>query len=331
MSRQANPTAIGTFVLVAGILTVGLSIFFGSMQLFATQKTFVLYFQESVNGLNVGSLVKFKGVPVGRVSDIRIRYDQAEQSDAVPVFIELDIDRIRRAGVEVDLTDPEQVFLTIDLGLRAELVLESLITGLLYIELDYVENPGTPNFIGQTDEILEIPTNKSPFAELGQTANQMLANLASIDYAGIASDLERLLETTNTRLAEVDLRRISNNFAQVLESVNELIASPEVKTLLTSVTDASDEFASLSRSLQGQVEPLAVELEATLVEARAAMAAFENFSDTTSEILAGNSAFRYQLEDMLTEITAAAESVRLLADLLERNPSALLSGKGTAP
>lgn len=323
MSRSANPTFIGAFVLIATALLLGLIIFFGSLQFFTATKVFVLYFDESVNGLNVGSLVKFKGVPIGRVSDIRIRYDQPPQSDAVPVFVELDLDRITSAGVDVDLSDKNTVFSVIEDGLRAQLVVESLITGLLYIEFDYYTNPGPPEFVGLTDEIIEIPTIKSPFADIGTTANEMLLNLASIDYAGIADDLQEMVRTINNSLLSANLEDISNQLISALNRVNDLLGSQDVEVLITNLSNASGSVDELARSIDTELIPFLRDVKGTLATARSTL----NSIGTVSRSFDANSHLMYQLESMLAEVSDAAAAIESLADFLERNPSALISGR----
>lgn len=108
MSQKASPTLIGVFIIAAIALAVVTVILFGSGRLFSKTEDFILYFEDSVNGLEVGAPVKFKGVRVGQVKRIAIRFDQDDDSPHVPVLIEIDIGRLHKPlGVDLDLADPE--------------------------------------------------------------------------------------------------------------------------------------------------------------------------------------------------------------------------------
>jgi paraquat-inducible protein B len=160
MSARANPTAIGIFVTGATALAVLALLVFGSGRIFRRQETFIIYFNESVNNLSDGSPVKFKGVQIGQVRRITLRYNQATDSSSVPVLIDIDLSRLRNnLGVEINLAD-EQVFdEQVRLGLRAKLQMQSLLTGLLYIDLDiYDELKGqVPPPIQETRIIRKFP------------------------------------------------------------------------------------------------------------------------------------------------------------------------------
>ncbi|MCD8483512.1 MAG: MlaD family protein [Verrucomicrobia bacterium] len=96
MRKPANPTYIGIFVIGATVLGIITVLFLGSLNLFTSTRTFVIYFEESINGLNQGAPVKFRGVPIGRVSDIRIRFNQPPESFKIPVFVDIDARRLER-------------------------------------------------------------------------------------------------------------------------------------------------------------------------------------------------------------------------------------------
>ncbi|MFO8173484.1 MAG: MlaD family protein [Longimicrobiales bacterium] len=145
MSIRANPTAIGLFMIGAIIL-----IFIGvgtlaSTTWFRTEATFISFFDESVHGLESGAPVKFQGVPVGSVTELLIQIDERDKTFQVPVRFEIEIERLTtQAGGFIQLDDPEVLRQQIANGLRAQLQMESLVTGLLFIDLSYRSDAEPP-------------------------------------------------------------------------------------------------------------------------------------------------------------------------------------------
>jgi len=134
MNKRISPAMIGAFVLGAVVLIVIAILVFGSGRLFRQTRNFVLYFDNSVNGLRIGAPVKVKGVEIGSVKDIRLLVGQGTAGDKIPVIIEIDLKKLTRRGATTTATvDPEAMQQAIvDRGIRGQLDMESLVTGLLY-------------------------------------------------------------------------------------------------------------------------------------------------------------------------------------------------------
>ncbi len=140
MSAKANKSLIGAFVLGATALAVAGVVIFGSGRFFRKPHMFVMYFPGSVKGLNVGAPVMFRGVKVGQVTDMKVNFYGKELNILIPVYIELD----PRTDVLVSGDVPKGQYLKalIKKGLRAQLQMQSFITGQLLIDLDF--HPGKP-------------------------------------------------------------------------------------------------------------------------------------------------------------------------------------------
>ena len=154
MNKKISPTLIGAFVVGALALIVIAILVFGSGRLFRQTKDFVLYFDNSVNGLRIGAPVKFKGVEIGSVKDIRLQLEQGKLINKIPVIIEIDLEKLTSRGAtsaDCDRWTAKPFSKAIvDRGLRGQLEMESLVTGLLYIALDLF--PGTPiNLVQQAE------------------------------------------------------------------------------------------------------------------------------------------------------------------------------------
>lgn len=315
MSRKASPTLIGIFVFAAIIILVAGLGFLGSSALFTRKELFICYFDQSVNGLTVGGQVKFKGVPIGRVKDILIRFNQDDDSEAVPVIMEINLDKLAGdLGVGINLSNDEVMKAQVLAGLRAQLRLESFITGILYIELDYF--PGS-DFEFEQEEFVykEIPT--IPTADIGGSASDLIAQIAAIDFGEISERLSTLLTTLNERASEVDFIALQEAFVGVAGSLEELASAPETREALRNFGAAMERIETLAAGLDEKVSP---ELVSALRQAETTLVQVES-------MIRPNSPLRFELENALEKLATMAESISLLADYLERNPNALLSGK----
>ena len=161
MSKQANKKAIGAFVLVALALAVAAIVVFGSGKFFVKRYQFVAFFQGSVKGLRVGAPVVFRGVKIGEVTKMMIYADRAKGTFEIPVILEIEEDNVRSIGPEVK-DQKQYTQALIKSGIRAQLQMQSLVTGQLMINLDFY--PDTPVRLVGTQKIdiargvTEIPT-----------------------------------------------------------------------------------------------------------------------------------------------------------------------------
>ena len=304
MSRRANPATIGAFVLGALALAVAGTVMFGAGILARPKATFILYFPESVNGLDVGAAVKFKGVQLGRVSRILLGYDQKPGITDVAVLIELD----QKTGDglfdrQVDFSDRERMREAIVRGLRARLESQSIVTGLLYVELGFY--PGTPvRYLQAGDTYMEIPTIPSNLQEIVSRAMQAVA-----------------------RISQLPIEDMVTSFTELAKSTRVLVEDPELKEAVAAISGAATEAEAALRAVRGEVKPLAGELGSTAEEARRALVELRDFAASAKGITREGSPLRYQLSDTLSELAGAARALRTLAEYLERDPQALLTGK----
>ena len=323
MSTKVSPTLIGAFVIGAVALIVIAILLLGSGRLFRQTRDFVLYFDNSVNGLRVGAPVKFKGVEVGSVKDIRLQLEKGAEVNKIPVIIEIDLEKLTLRGATPEIVVDREAFhkAVVD-GLRGQLAMESLVTGVLYVALDFF--PGTPiNFVQQ-----ENVSNKYPEIPTLPT---------SLELAKDAVD--RILN----KLEEVDFKRLIDSFTKTSDGVGQLVSvnSTTVKSILQSVDQAMpqlrgaiSDFRTLTATANNNVTNVSADLHKTLT---AAHSAIEQIAETMKEAettivsvratIDPNSPTFYELTKSLREVSGAASSIRLLADSLDRNPQAPILGK----
>ena len=144
MSKQASPTLIGTFVAGAiGLIVAGILIISGGKLLTTDKTSYMLYFQGSVKGLNIGSPVSFRGVNIGTVTDIQLVVGEDAAHIQIPVIIEIDNTKfISSATGKPRIDDDDSIDDLIEAGMRAQLQLQSLLTGQLFVQIDFY--PNTP-------------------------------------------------------------------------------------------------------------------------------------------------------------------------------------------
>jgi paraquat-inducible protein B len=255
--------------------------------------TFVARFNGSVRGLSVGAPVEYRGIRLGTVKSIQLGVDPLQEDVTVPVVL-FDLEPQRLAAFrDIDMADAAQEEQarknfkqhTVKLiehaitqrGLRARLQSGNLVTGQLFIDLDYFPDQ-PPVKLARQGKYPEIPTLPNP--------------------------LEGILAGFNKIIDKLEAARLE----ETLENLNDLMVSS----------------SHLVTTLDQNAPALAAELQATLEEAHATLASLKAVTSPDGEI--GN-----ELYNALAEITAAARSVRVMSNYLERHPEALLKGKAGNP
>jgi paraquat-inducible protein B len=326
MNKRISPTLIGAFVVGALALVVIAVIAFGSGQLFRQTKQFVLFFPGEVNGLRVAAPVKFRGVEIGSVKEILLQLEPDLKVQRIPVIIEVDLKKITsRGGSGAALKDPKASKALIDQGLRGQLRTESLVTGVLYVGLDYF--PGTPaTFIqppGSTYE--EIPTVPTALEQAQDAATRIIAKLEEIDFKGLMNSAKAALDGVNQLASSPALKSFLRSLDQTMPKVKEAVITLDklANTVDVKVSDLSSDFRQTSTAAREAMQRAEITMKQTDAALQAAEAAMNNIKGAIDP----NSPTFYELTKSLREVSSAARSLRLLANSIERNPRALIFGK----
>jgi len=326
MSTKANPTVIGVFVLGAILIAIGAVFFFGSADLFAKKQTYVSYFAQSVSGLQTGSNVKFKGVNIGKVTRVLLGVGK-DQPVYAKVFYQIDqtvFDRDFGGTSRFNLFDVEGTKKRVEQGLRVRLDFESLISGQLYMSLDFVKDPAPFTYHDNpSDYALEIPVQPSDIEAIVSNLTKAISNLGNVDFLAISKDLQSLIVSAKDGIDSLKL-------AEVGDSLNHLVNGPELKGALTSVKDAFDQMDVTLKKFQSELDPITANLNPTLEEAKKTMSQLEDATRQLDRMLSSNSSFRYQLDSTLSQIGSAADALQRLSEFLERNPNSILFGRKPA-
>jgi len=290
------------------LTTIGLFIY-GNEGLFSQKDRYVMYFESTVHGLEVGAPVKFKGVTIGQVSDILIRFNQDEKSNRIPVIVDISRDLLRenisREGLSKDdKSDDKRLNILIDSGLRAELAYQSYLTGLLYINIDFAPRQEAI-FVQKTPTVYrEIPTIGYELNEIWDNLISVMKEIRRVNIAQIGKDIEALVNRLYEGIDQLDLKGINDNILSVTRSMTALI-----KDIQTDITPMSDKMQKVLDDALGMIAKI-----------RSAASGIEN-------IVRSEGATGYELEGALREVRGAARAVKQLAQELERNPRMLLTGK----
>jgi paraquat-inducible protein B len=329
MKTKLGPTMVGAFVLGAFLLGLVALLAFGGVSFFSKPERFVVFFDESIHGLDLGSPVKLRGVRLGRVVDLNVRYEAATNRSVVAVVCELNRNTITDAqGAQVDVSSRVELQKLVDRGLRAQLGVLGLATGLLFVELDFVDPAQYPAPAVQFQpKYVVVPAMPSAISEFQANLTEILNDVKRIDFAGISTEFKGLLADTRRQLTGVDLKGAVAQWQKTGAEFQQLAASPELKQALTNLNAAVVDLRTVLAHVDQQVGPAGRELSATLAEAKTSLEAFNSAATTAQRFIAAQSGLGDDAARTIEQLGAAAEAVQRLADFIERNPQALITGK----
>jgi len=329
--KRIDPRVIGSFVVGAILLSVGGLIFFGPGGLISETEVYVLHFDSSVKGLNVGSPVRFRGVKIGQVKDIKVRVRPSDFEFHIPVLIEIEPSRIGADGSDAGIYEAlkssvkgeDPLKKLIEKGLRAQLQLESLVTGRLYVNFDM--HPDEPIYqVNYPSKYPSLPTISSSLGELAKTFEDLPLRELADKLISSADGFERLVNSPSLHNGLAKFDETTSQLNQLLEGLNAQLAT------LTA------EMQTTLRTTQGTLSHLDKRIDPISSEFTQAMQAFTAASEKTAQTMlsiekmtANDSRLQQQLSITLQELNRAARSVRYLSSELERDPQILLRGRAS--
>jgi len=317
MSKKISKTVIGVFVTGAiGLLVVAVLIF-GSGKFFAPTKKFVMFFEGSVKGLNIGSPVMFHGVKIGEVTEIQLRLNVKDMTAVIPVYVEIDPRKftVPEEVAKEAMESKKYTYIKplIEKGLKAQLQMQSFVTGQLMVNLDFL--PEKPmKMVGLEKKYPEIPTVPTTMEELSKT------------------------------ISDLPLKEIVTKLDLTIDGIQKLVNSPETKESVESLNVTLKNTQKLVQHIEEQIDPLMSSFTKTseaahdtLVQAKSTMSTLDGTLKSTQDTLkqaektlgtfSEESRMTYELNTTLRELSAASRSMKSLSDYLERHPEALLRGK----
>ena len=332
MSKQASLTLIGGFVIGAVALVVAGVLIFGSGKFFSHTSPAVMYFEGNVQGLQVGAAVKFRGVPIGSVTDIKAKFDAKDLKFHIPVFVEF-----MQGSIEMEnattRTLRESLGALVEQGLRAQLQAESIVTGQLFVQLDFHPEASPQQLaVDPATQLIEIPTILTTQEQVSQTLRTAINKIAELPIEQIVTDLEGALSNINKLVNAPEVLDTVRTLKTTLTDTQQLVRNIDkrVAPLASSVTATMGDISKLAKSADSQVPSLMTSLKDMVAATRGALEQTQETLTSVNELAAPNSPVRYELVKTLQELSGAARALRLLADYLNRYPNAVVFGQSEA-
>ncbi len=318
MSKQANTVAIGAFVVGAMVILFSLIFYISGNAFRGNTEDAVLVFDGSVKGLKIGAPVAFKGVQIGEVIDIDLVVDTDTYDVIMPVTVRIQGDTIKKTGANQDDDSTKHL---LDRGMRGQLQLQSLLTGLLYIQLDFFPDSKENYFSYETD-LDQFPTIPTDLERISR-------NLQELDFGATFEGIENSITGLDKLINSNEMQALPGNLNQSLTAVEELsrrlkqevdALSPTLNSLATHSDEAVVEFNEELPKLSASAQETLAEIDATLTALRTTL-------DNVDYVLSDDSAVLYDVRQAANELGAAGRALQSLAETLETQPESLLKGK----
>jgi len=244
---------------------------------FRPDRRALLFFDQSVRGLERGAPVEFRGIPLGRVVEISLRHSPPGDS-RIPVLVEIDSSAFSRIA-EMPAQAGLDLAQAVDLGLRARLGTGSLLTGALFVDLDIFAE-AEPAELGEIDGYDVIPTRSSGLVQLEAKLNSILAKIDSLALDETLAKFGNAADETAATLAAS--RKSLDQLEATLGEVRDYLAADSTQALPQELTATLTQLRESVDSL-GPGGPVQGDLRRTLDELRASLRSITALSDTIEE------------------------------------------------
>ena len=330
MTVPANRWKIGLFVVFGAlVILMGLTWLGMARMKRSTHEAFV-YFDEPVLGLDLGSAVKFRGVPIGKVAGLTLAADRRH----LKVRISLDDQQLVELGLAPASFEPDQ---QMPEGLHATIV-TSYLTQTSFVLMDFfIVDPAAELPLPFTPEPNTVRSIRSTFRSLEEGMRDLLRELPSL-----MTEARKLVSAATADLASLKLAELGIRADNVLVAAERQVRDFDQLPVVTAVTGAFQEIDALAKSLQnesGPVQKLLGELQGLTIDLRSALQVADLAALAKSMRAAGDTAqsagqnlgaLATDMRDELPYLRSALASIERLVDVLQRDPSTLLRGRPSA-
>jgi paraquat-inducible protein B len=316
-----SQAVVGAFVLGGILLGLAAIALFGNLSLFHRSLQAVVVFEGSISGLSVGAPVTFRGVRVGAVENIEIEVDPKTEVAYIPVILRLISNP--RPGVRQTAEGLIDLPALIDRGLRAELNLQSFVTGQSQIDLDV--SPSVPPVLHpDITSLPEIPVKQSTLQRATEQLGRLPLHELAEDTVATLNSLRVLAEKLDRDLPPL-VQSVKTTAEHTTQTVD--IAGQAVKDLQGRLDTTLDAFAQVARTGDLQLTQRGADLHTLLAASDQTMRQVRELLADVKGLTAERSGSRANLESTLRDLAAAAASLRGFANDVEHDPQLLLTGR----
>ena len=318
MNKRVSPAVIGAFVVASFAILVVALIVVGSGKMFTRPVRFICMFQGNLNGLKVGAPVKVRGVQIGTVAAIELRLLPSQgqirpgiRGLRLPVIIDVDRSQLLARGATGEALETSGFDEWIKRGMRAQLATESLLTGLLYIDLDLHPNTPIKFVLEPGGPYREIPTVQTDLAQLQERLTKVLDKFDKIDFQALVVSITDAANSIKTLTGSPELKATLESLKGTVANLNQAVisarallnnANAKVGPLIADIRESSDEANK------------------TMKETRAALVSLQQTLDP-------NAPLAVRLNQTLDSLDETSQSLGEFTDYLQRNPSVLIRGR----
>lgn len=324
MTPKAYKTMVGAFVIGGLCLFISGIILLGGGRLFNESLEYTLYFDGSVSGLAIGAPVVFRGVPMGSVTKISLVANLRDSNVTIPVTIRIDDKSFIRANGESlsESLQAQVIHRMVERGLRARLQMASLITGQYRVELDFF--PHTPMNFRSPNPDTEIPTVPSPIDTLQRALNRLpIENIMD----SITNILRNLTEAVGNGQLKTAIAEITTAFNEIRTTFGDIRNMLGKSSIFKTMENSLGQVDAATRAVGKELPQVMQSIKQALDSFARAAEQLRKVGDSAENVIGRDSPTMNEVRRLLKEVTAAARSLRNFADMLERNPEALLKGR----
>jgi paraquat-inducible protein B len=331
--------------LVAGVLIL---IIIGTGRFFERRIIIETYFKESVQGLDVGSKLKLRGVVIGEVTRISFTYVKYQQDLPITqreryVMVEAQLQPRLVGGRAAagDMTSTENAQMEVEKGLRLRLAPQG-ITGTNYLEMDYVEPPPPVLPISWTPTNVYIPSAPSTVTAIVNAAQDILERIHKLDVEAIVANVNKLLVTTNDRIAGIDTKALTQRAERTLSKLDSTLDNLQAKKLSDEATGLLTELRKTNVDLQRTIanpawQKVPEDTAAAMARVRE-LVSDPKLTKTVADLERITGRFDRLFGTTDTDLATSIENLRQITDNLrdlteetKRYPASVLFGAPPAP
>ncbi|WP_281645141.1 MlaD family protein [Parendozoicomonas sp. Alg238-R29] len=315
MNARTKAAGVGFFVVVMLVLGIGMVMIVNTGSIFGEARMrYELVYDASVKGLETGSPVTLKGVQIGEVVSVKARFYKGSNTplnavviDVYPGRVEFDDDDNREGLIELLISE----------GLGAKLKLQSLLTGLLYIEVDFYNSE--PRTILVDTEFPQIPTVPSDMEKLN--------DFSEVDLVALAKDFQQTMANIREFTDSSDFKELPTEMNNMVKNLGMLTGGDDFQQLASNMNRTMTAVELASGKMGSNADSAGIRMDEAMASMEETMVTMSETAEAMNAYLQPDSPVIYKLGESLNSLDRAARSVEQLATMLEQQPNSILAGR----